>query len=154
MNAIVQSRQHGLVLGQGCMPFSGGRRKSGYGYLQFMGKQVLAHRLAYALNEMLHPDALKGVVIRHRCDNPCCINVEHLEPGTTQDNTDDKVQRGRHLQGEQVGNSKLSAQQIHEIRAAYRPYSKDANQYRLAQQYGVSQAEISHIVSRKRWQHL
>nr|WP_312374890.1 HNH endonuclease [Delftia acidovorans] len=154
MHPIVKGHQHGPILSRACIPFNGGRRKNGYGYLQFMGKQVLAHRLAYALNEMLHPDALVGVVIRHRCDNPCCINVEHLEPGTAQDNTNDKVQRGRHLKGEQVGNSKLSAQEIRDIRANYRPYSKDANQYRLAQQYGVSQAEISHIVSKKRWQHL
>lgn len=154
MNAVIARHRSGLEVHRECIPFAGGRRKNGYGYLQFMGKQVLAHRLAYALNEMLHPGALKGVVIRHKCDNPCCINVEHLEPGTAQDNTNDKVQRGRHLKGEQVGNSKLSAEQIKVIRDTYRPRSKDANQYRLAQKYGVSQSEISQIVSRKRWHHL
>lgn len=136
----------------GCIEFSGGRRKkSGYGYTQFMSKQVLAHRLAFALNEMIPIDALKGVVIRHKCDNPSCVNVEHLEPGTTQDNTNDKVARGRHLYGSLIGNSKLTELQVAEIRRSYAPYSKHANQYQLAAQFGVSQAVISLILSRKYW---
>ena len=136
----------------GCIEFSGGKRKgSGYGYTQFLGKQVLAHRLAYALNEMVPMSALDGLVIRHKCDNPSCVNAEHLEPGTTQDNTNDKVARGRHLYGSLVGNSKLTECQVAEIRSAYIPYSKHANQYQLAARFGVSQPEISLILSRKNW---
>lgn len=137
-----------------CIEFPGGKRKSGYGYTQFMGRQFLAHRLAYALNEFRHPDALKGIVIRHKCDNPRCINVEHLESGTQQDNANDKVSRNRQLKGEQIHQSKLTAAQVAEIRALYVPRSKDANQYQLAQRFGVSQSEISQILSAKRWTHL
>ena len=134
-----------------CIPFAGKRRKNGYGYTQFMGRQYLAHRLAYALNEFLHPDALSGLVIRHKCDNPACINVEHLEPGTQQDNADDKVKRGRSLRGEAVAGAKLTADMVASIKAAYVPRSRHANQYQLAQRFGVSQSEISHILSGKRW---
>lgn len=137
-----------------CIEFTGARRKSGYGYAQFRGRQYLAHRLAYSLNELLHPDAFKGVVIRHKCDNPGCINVEHLEPGTTQDNMDDMAARGRRVRGELVGNAKLTAQQITAIRAAYVPRSKTANQCALARAYGVTQAEISLILSGLRWAHI
>ena len=154
MNAATHSETTGPRISNGCMIFTGGRRRDGYGYTQFGGRQFLAHRLAYALNCYLHPDALKNVVIRHICDNPSCINVEHLLPGTTQDNVNDKVKRGRHLVGEDVANSKLTADQVLQIRDAYRPYSKDANQYRLALQYRVSQAEISLILSRKNWPHI
>lgn len=143
-----------IVLSNGCMPFEGGTRKSGYGYLQFMGKQYLAHRVAYALNEWLHPDALKGVVIRHKCDNPRCINVEHLEFGTTQDNTDDKVARGRHLFGELIAQAKLTSDEVEEIRGQYRPRSRHANQYALAQKFGVSQACISLLLAGKNWKHI
>lgn len=137
-----------------CIPFGGSLRKSGYGYGQFQGRQFLAHRLAYALNEMVHPDALKGVVIRHRCDNPPCINVEHLLPGTVKDNVADRVEHGRNLRGEQVAQSKLTPAQVLEIRAAYEPRSVDANQYVLARRYGVSQSEISLILSGTNWKHL
>ena len=145
---------HEIVLSNGCIPFEGGRRKSGYGYTQFMGKQYLAHRLAYALNEWLHPDALKGVVIRHKCDNPCCINVEHLEPGTTQDNTNDKVSRGRHLFGELIANAKLTRDVVNAIREQYVPRSRHANQYALAKRFGVSQSNVSMILNAQRWKHL
>lgn len=141
-------------ISQGCIEFQGGKGKKGYGYTQFMGRQYLAHRLAYALNEWLHPAALKGLVIRHRCDNPSCINVEHLEPGTTQDNVNDKVARGRHLFGELVGNSKLTAAQVAEILATYRPRSKDASQHALARKFGVSQAAISFVISGRNWPHM
>lgn len=141
------------LISTGCIQFSGGKRKSGYGYTQFLGRQFLAHRLAYALNEMKHPDALKGVVIRHKCDNPSCINVEHLEPGTVRDNVADKVARGRHPRGESASGSKLTKQQVNEIRSAYVPRSKHANQYALAKQHGVTQSEISQIIAGKRWAH-
>jgi len=137
-----------------CINFEGSKKKTGYGYTQFLGRQVLAHRLAYALNQLKLPDSLKGVVIRHKCDNPSCINVEHLEPGTQQDNMDDMTLRGRRVRGELVGNSKLTAQQVCEIKASYIPRSKHANQYELAKKYSVSQSEISQIISSKRWTHL
>ncbi len=143
-----------INISNGCIPFEGAKRKSGYGYAQFKGRQYLAHRLAYALNEWLHPDALKGVVIRHKCDNPSCINVEHLEPGTTQDNINDMHARGRAAIGEKAGGSKLTATQILEIKAAYVPRSNHANQYALAKKYGVTQSEISQVISGKRWAHL
>lgn len=137
-----------------CIEFQGATKRNGYGYTQFMGRQFLAHRLAYALNEFRHPDALKGIVVRHKCDNPRCINVEHLEPGTQRQNMDDMTARGRRVRGEKVGNSKLSEAQILEIKSLYVPRSKDANQYQLAQRFGVSQSEISQILSAKRWTHL
>lgn len=140
-----------LQLSQDCLPFQGSRRKNGYGYTQFMGRQYLAHRLAFALNECLHPDALKGMVIRHRCDNPACINVEHLLPGTQRDNMADKVARRRHPRGEQCATSKLTADQVDEIRRTYMPRHPERGQRALARRFGVSQAAISHIVTGRSW---
>ena len=137
-----------------CIEFSGGKQRKGYGYTQFMGRQYLAHRLAYALNEYLHPDALRGVVIRHACDNPSCVNVEHLSPGTTQDNTDDKVQRGRHPHGEACSYSKLTAADVEAIRRNFLPRDPAHGQRAMARRYGVSQSAISLAISGKNWTRL
>ncbi len=155
MNALTEIKPTGMVeITNKCINFEGSRNKSGYGYTQFLGRQVLAHRLAYALNEMRHPDLLKGFVIRHKCDNPSCINVEHLEIGTTKDNMDDMTRRGRRVRGELVGNSKLTAQQVREIKSSYIPRSKNANQRELAKKYNITQSQISQIISSKRWSHI
>jgi hypothetical protein len=143
-----------MNLSTGCIEFSGSIRRDGYGVAQFQGKQYLAHRLAFSLNEYKHPMALTGLVVRHKCDNPSCINVEHLEPGTQADNMTDMAARNRRAVGSKVGTSKLSELQVKEIRAAYTPRSKTHNQYQLARKYGVSQSEISHVISIKRWAHI
>lgn len=127
---------------------------TGYARAQYKGKQILAHRLAYCLANDLEPEQIKGVVIRHRCDNPSCVNPEHLEPGTQADNLHDMTKRGRRAIGEAVGGSKLTEEQIREICASYKPYSKDANQYVLAERYGVSQPEISMVINGHRWSHI
>ncbi|UNY90626.1 MULTISPECIES: HNH endonuclease signature motif containing protein [Pseudomonas] len=137
-----------------CIEHAGGKMRTGYGRTQYKGRQILAHRLAYCMASGIEPEQIKGVVIRHKCDNPSCVNPDHLEPGTTQENMNDMTDRGRRVRGELVGNSKLTEEQINAIRDAYRPRSKDANQYALARQHGVTQSLISMILNGKRWEHL
>lgn len=55
-------------------------------------KTVWAHRLSYEITKGEIP---KGMLIRHTCDNPLCINPDHLILGTPKDNHDDMVARGR-----------------------------------------------------------
>ena len=136
---------------QPCIEATGSLNAHGYGHIRHEGKVVRAHRLAYAKANGLTLEDIAGQVVRHTCDNPACINVEHLEPGTQQDNADDKVKRGRSLRGEAVAGAKLTADMVASIKAAYVPRSRHANQYQLAQRFGVSQSEISHILSGKRW---
>ena len=94
-------------------------RGAGYGYLQHRGKQVLAHRLAYCQANGLDISDIDAQVVRHKCDNPKCVNPEHLELGTQADNIADMHSRGRGLKGEMIGNSKLTDEQAEEIRRLY-----------------------------------
>ena len=55
-------------------------------------KTVKAHRWIYRL---LHGEIPDGLVIRHKCDNPRCVNPRHLEIGTLSDNTRDAIVRRR-----------------------------------------------------------
>jgi hypothetical protein len=53
---------------------------------------------------MLNPAADQSLVVRHDCDNPCCVNPQHLRLGTVKDNIDDMHRRGRFRGGAKHGN--------------------------------------------------
>jgi hypothetical protein len=76
----------------GCWVWKGTRNPKGYGRISVSGRQDGTHRVAYRLAHGEIPD---GLVVRHRCDNPPCINPAHLEVGTPADNSRDMVERGR-----------------------------------------------------------
>lgn len=69
-----------------------GSRHTGYGKLKVRGRRYFAHRLSYELHYGAIPD---GMLIRHTCDNPICVNPDHLVPGSNLDNARDKRDRRR-----------------------------------------------------------
>lgn len=76
-----------------CVEWTGARGRGGYGVRSFEGKFWRVHRLAWT---QAHGPIPKGLVIRHKCDNPPCYNPDHLILGTHADNVRDKIERGRH----------------------------------------------------------
>lgn len=60
------------------------------------GKALYLHRLSFVSS---HGALGKGLYVLHRCDNPLCINAEHLFAGTQSDNIRDCVAKGRHGRG-------------------------------------------------------
>lgn len=77
-----------------CWTWTGAVNKQGYGIMQGEKKNstVRAHRVAYELNVGPVPD---GKLVMHSCDCPGCQNPRHLKVGTYQDNSDDKIRKGR-----------------------------------------------------------
>jgi len=85
---------------------------------------------------------------RHTCDNPPCINPSHLITGTDKDNSDDKIARGRHNFGERNGRSRLTANQVAEIR---RLRAAGISRSTVAEAFGVHPEHVTAIMSRKFW---
>lgn len=103
------------------------------------------HRLAW---ESVHGPIPPGLFILHMCDNPPCYNVEHLRVGTQKDNIADAISKGRMGGLETHHWSKLTNEQVYEIRA-----SKEATRFLVAR-YGVSGVNIRDIRARRTWRML
>lgn len=134
----------------GCWKWTAGLVK-GYGQFKLCGKHYLAHRIAYFL---ANGQVEEGLCVLHRCDNPACVNPDHLFAGTNQDNANDMVYKGRaaRQKGSSHGSSKLIEDEVIEIRSRYADggISQDA----IGLEFGVSQRLVSHIVNRENWKHI
>jgi hypothetical protein len=93
----------------------------------------------------------KGKVIRHKCDNGLCVNIEHLEIGTRQDNINDMNERGRAKGGGSKGESSKSAKIKREdvifIRENYDKMTKKD----LSEKFGISKGQLYRIKKGQRW---
>jgi len=126
--------------------------KFGYGKLNNGNNSwTLAHRFAW---EQKHGSIPDGMYVLHHCDNPSCVNVDHLYLGTHKDNAEDRETRvrGNHAKGTRHGKNKLLPSQVYEIRDAY-----DTGKYsfrQLGKIYGIDGKSIADIVDHKNWSYL
>lgn len=97
-------------------------------------RSIAAHRYSYIIFKGEIPD---GMFVCHNCDNPKCVNPDHLFLGTRQDNIDDREFKGRNkiMRGENAGTAKLTQKQADEIRILYA--SGGTSSRKLAKQFGL-----------------
>lgn len=117
----------------------------GYGSFSIAQQKIGAHRFSY---QYFHGPIPEGLVVRHRCDNPLCVNPWHLETGTHQDNMLDKVIRGRSGKGSANGRAKLTEDQVLDI------YYDERAHTHIARDYGVDSTSVRNIKLGKSWAHL
>ena len=141
----------------------GGTRRTNrlvYGAVRWNGRKCSAHRLAYAAaNGPIPP----GLLVRHKCDVPICVNPDHLEVGTHQDNVDDMLDRGRgvgpritgkphsdlpSIACENNGHNKLNQCQIDAIRAMR---AAGVSCRKTGEVFGVSKSYVSKVARGIRW---
>lgn len=142
---------HVPELGQ-CWVWTGARSSTGYGAFQFKTRTTLkAHRVAYEFSHGTIPRGAgyHGTCILHLCDNRLCVRPAHLCTGSAADNMADMAKKNRAARqcNESHGQHKLTDTQVQEIRHLYA--SGDITQRELAMQYGVSQTEISVLVTKR-----
>lgn len=129
-----------------CWEWQANRHQQGYGLfsLDTQHGSYKAHRFSWELANGQIPD---GSVVRHRCDNPPCVNPAHLELGSQADNMADMRGRGRERKaaGATHPRARLTDEQIAEIRSRYRFRVVTAQM--LADEYGVSVSFVRHVLS-------
>jgi hypothetical protein len=141
------------------------------------GKQVRAPRAAY---RHFKGQIADGMFVCHHCDNPTCVNPEHLFLGTVQDNSSDMVAKGRQARGLRNGaytcpgsrqrgdahysrrhpetrrgvlngRSVLNDEKVSQILARL---ARGEGCAALGREYGVSEVAIGHIKHRRQWRHV
>lgn len=119
----------------------------GYGQFRFNKRLIGAHRFSYQLYRGEIP---KGLLVCHHCDNPMCVNPDHLFLGTDGDNHKDRARKGRNnnQNGERSPSHKLSENDVIEI------FHSDKKNADLAKQFNVSLTSIYRIKNGKKWKYL
>lgn len=130
----------------GCIEWTGARDKDGYGKFTKKGWPDRAHTAAYIV---AHGPIPNDQIVRHTCDNPPCINANHLVVGTFADNAADRVQRERfNRNSNRYNRVRLSMELAREIRAKH---SQGISRAALAREYGVGADQISRVVLNNNW---
>lgn len=132
-----------VVAKNGCWEWTGTKDKDGYGRLYWRGKQIRANRLSMELKTSYEVD--KNLVVCHHCDNPSCVNPDHLFVGTIKENAQDALQKKRHYVGEKNGRSKLTTEQVKVV------LSSGLNGQELANMFNVTRATINRIRRKEGW---
>lgn len=151
--------------GNGCWEWTGCKR-DGYGLFKLNGRLISATEFSYTEKFGSFDRSLD---LCHKCDNPPCVRPSHLFPGAEVDNIRDSLKKGRwptgknhrfhidkalipHARGEDQGSSKLTKQQVVEMRFSYD--RGGISQKALGERYGVSQVLVGKIVNLKLWKHI
>lgn len=132
----------------GCRVWDGSLNKpGGYGRISYMGKGWRTHRLAYLLLQGPIPE---GMDLLHSCDNPHCINPNHLRPGTHAENIKEAYTKGRKTVSQGSGHPRFSftAEQAQEIVASRQPAIA------VAAAYGVHPSTVYRLRNATTWKSL
>jgi len=146
-----------------CWVWTGSRYPKGYGRFWFLDVFVRAHRWAYLFFVGGIPDGLK---VCHNCpggDNPSCVNPAHLFLGTSRENNDDAIKKGRMLTmselsaratravGERHPKAKLTDEQVRDIRARHAAGESIKG---IARSLPLGRTTVQQVIRRKSWNHL
>jgi hypothetical protein len=101
------------------------------------------HRIVY---ELYNGVDISGYVVRHKCDNPKCVNPEHLEIGSHTDNMKDRDSRDRH------GAAKIQSKDVNTICFLYS--TKMYTQKEIGDLFGINSRTVSSIIKGTHWKHV
>lgn len=126
----------------GCWIWDGGTAGD-YGKVRFNGKTLSTHKASFIT---FNGEVPKGKWVCHSCDNPLCINPDHLFLGSPSDNRRDCVQKKRMALGQDHKWAKLTNIQIDEVRKLKQ---EGMSYYRLSRIFDCSVTHLFNIIKNK-----
>jgi hypothetical protein len=146
-----------------CWLWTGSKQSAGYGMIWCRPRQcsVLAHVASFAL---AHGEALPKREILHECDNPSCVNPDHLTQGTHADNLADAARKGRMSSGPEHARKVLAGMRLGDAHPRVRLSDKQVQEIRqrraagegcrsLGRAFGVSHQLVSAVAEGKKRKH-
>lgn len=140
----------------GCWIWTGERSPYGYGLLSLKTeknkyKSIKAHRFSYETYKGKIPP---NYLVCHKCDNPPCVNPEHLFIGTYLDNNRDKIKKNRHNmpKGSAHNRAILTENDVLKIRSEYKKTYGFCS--KMAKIYCVDRDTIWNVVNNRTWKHI
>lgn len=133
-----------------CWNWTGSRMKNWHGnWRNSDGNNELVHRASWRIFVGELPN---GMCVCHKCDNPLCVNPDHLFLGTQSENAHDMWNKGRARpgisKGEKHGMSKLTAEIVKDIR------NSNLTGIELAKKYGITATTVCDVKKRRTWDHI
>lgn len=131
----------------GCRIWTGRLDKYGYGTTRLLPHRFTAHRLAVIASGRKIP---RGMVVRHRCNTPACVEPSHVAPGTAVENMRDRHERGLYglNHGSRNGGARLTSAQVTAIRLRRLAGARLSS---LTEEFGISEATLVRLVKGKSW---
>ncbi len=123
----------------GCWEWNGYLNRDGYGQIYIDGKSYRSNRASWLIFKGELED---DMCVCHRCDNPKCVNPDHLFKGTVNDNNIDAMRKGSLRSGCLHPRAKLTEKEIVEIR------NSKLSQNKLSKRYNVSKHAIWQIIKK------
>lgn len=140
-----------------CWIWTASTQAYGHGQLRIDGRSIFAHRISWEVaNLQSIPQGMCGC---HKCDNPPCVNPDHIFIGTHTDNMQDAWRKGRSgpklhpermKRGEQNGAAKLKESDVMFIKVA----ARKGNYSSLGREFGVNHSTIMKIATGRYWKHV
>lgn len=141
--------ENNFIRSDGCWNWHGHLRSDGYGYFFFGNQSLRAHRVSY---ERFKGPIPRGMFVCHACDNPRCVNPDHLWLGNPAANSADMASKGRAHRGPSVHSeehprSKLTSEIARSIRSDGRAA------HVIAKEHGVSASLVRGIKRGTHWKY-
>jgi len=138
-----------VIRKEGCWGWNG---KDSKGYPRMTCRKALGANLGHRASWIIHKGPIPDdLCVLHKCDNKICSNPDHLFLGTNMDNVNDMLSKKRNPIGTKVGTSKLTHENVVEIKKSLFNGVKASE---LARKFKVSANLIGHIKNNKTWKHV
>lgn len=129
-----------FVKTDGCWIWNAATDRNGYGVFSYNGKRETSSRISYIFYK---GSISNGLHVLHTCDNPSCVNPDHLFLGTNKDNVEDRKAKNR-----PVGRHKIITTEL--MTRIKEHLGSHENSYRaISRELGVSRETIRRIANGK-----